>query len=261
MWVIPKSPKYQGFKTIVDNDTAAAVCAANILVQSKEAKIRTWREKLSGRGYARILLGRLLVPTEKLNHKSQAALWAFTSSPQNYVAAQQTNWVDLPLFKTTTQQHTHLFRQKSLVLWGEFVSRLRKDFQQRVSIQRPYIWRTPTAHDVGREHGLTTKNGKPWAGVGRAYRESGTFKTMTLHAQVEVVEQTQNCQINPRWVEHLMGLPIGWIQPSQIKCVNINSKRNNILGCNTTSLYPTSTLVRGANPPNTSQNLFGGSVI
>jgi hypothetical protein len=54
-------------------------------------------------------------------------------------------------------------------------------------------WGTPTARDH--------KSGR-----GNEERE---YKELT-----PMVERTQTGKLNPRWVETLMGLPVGWVMPS-----------------------------------------------
>jgi hypothetical protein len=61
-------------------------------------------------------------------------------------------------------------------------------------------WGTPTARDH--------KSGR-----GNEDRE---YKELT-----PMVERTQNGKLNPRWVETLMGLPIGWTMPSCASPVTI----------------------------------------
>lgn len=61
----------------------------------------------------------------------------------------------------------------------------------------PLRWSTPTARD--------------WKGAeGRAYRG----ETLDLPAQTEGLAKAKVGKLNPRWVETLMGLPIGWVSPS-----------------------------------------------
>ena len=58
-------------------------------------------------------------------------------------------------------------------------------------------WSTPTARD--------------WKGAeGRAYKG----ETQDLPAQTEGLAKAKVGKLNPRWVETLMGLPIGWVSPS-----------------------------------------------
>lgn len=59
--------------------------------------------------------------------------------------------------------------------------------------QQVKTWGTPTARDH--------KSGR-----GNSERD---FKELT-----PMVERTQSGKLNPRWVETLMGLPVGWVMPS-----------------------------------------------
>jgi hypothetical protein len=61
-------------------------------------------------------------------------------------------------------------------------------------------WGTPTARDH--------KSGR-----GNEERE---YKELT-----PMVERTQSGKLNPRWVETLMGLPVGWVMPSCTSPVTI----------------------------------------
>lgn len=65
---------------------------------------------------------------------------------------------------------------------------------------RPESWATPTARD--------NKSGRG--------NEERDYKELT-----PMVERTQSGKLNPRWVETLMGLPIGWTMPSCIQPVTI----------------------------------------
>jgi hypothetical protein len=61
-------------------------------------------------------------------------------------------------------------------------------------------WGTPTARDH--------KSGR--GNEGREYKEL-----------TPMVERTQTGKLNPRWVETLMGLPVGWVMPSCASPVTI----------------------------------------
>ena len=65
---------------------------------------------------------------------------------------------------------------------------------------RPGLWGTPTARDY--------KSGRG--------NEERQYKELT-----PMVERQQNGKLNPRWVETLMGLPIGWTMPSCSSLVTI----------------------------------------
>jgi hypothetical protein len=114
---------------------------------------------------------------------------------------------------------------------------------------RQGLWRTPQANEAGAKvETLFTKDGAPAMPGRRAYRltPSGTLvlQSQTINQQVEMVQNWATPQakdhksghrdptivqykqlnvevearatgkLNPRWVETLMGLPIGWTMPS-----------------------------------------------
>jgi hypothetical protein len=69
-----------------------------------------------------------------------------------------------------------------------------------VGLELQKQWGTPTARDH--------KSGR-----GNEERE---YKELT-----PMVERTQTGKLNPRWVETLMGLPVGWVMPSCASPVTI----------------------------------------
>jgi hypothetical protein len=94
---------------------------------------------------------------------------------------------------------------------------------------RQESWATPQAHDAqgpktpeqiaamrAKGHGVKNLNeqacwGTPTARDHKSGRgnEEREYKELT-----PMVERTQTGKLNPRWVETLMGLPVGWVMPS-----------------------------------------------
>ena len=138
--------------------------------------------------------------------------------------------------------------------------------------EKGQTWISPAAQAGKAREKLYDKDGEPWVGQGRAYRENGMHRTLTLPLQIQhtqhqevkssthgnhqesrwatpetgsknhmssshlyyksrvqkkkqvslngqcvMIHRQKNQTLNPRWVESLMGLPIGWVMPS---CVN-----------------------------------------
>ena len=93
-------------------------------------------------------------------------------------------------------------------------------------------WATPRANE---RDGTRTPNGNPAKDgipLGMQARQWGTptardHKSGRGNEQREykeltpMVERRQSGKLNPRWVETLMGLPIGWTMPSCIRPVTI----------------------------------------
>jgi hypothetical protein len=111
-------------------------------------------------------------------------------------------------------------------------------------------WRTPQANEAGAKvETLYTKDGQPAKPGQRAYRKTPdgrmVLQSQTINQQVEMVQNWQtatvstgahrqkdgsmidkldqqvNGKLNPRWVETLMGLPVGWTMPSCASPVTI----------------------------------------
>lgn len=133
------------------------------------------------------------------------------------------------------------------------------------------MWLTPATTAGDAQEPLYTAQGEPWTGEGRAYRQNGMHRTLTLnmqvthgphqeaqgstlgspqesrwatpyagkkdhegklkhyqrrlkigrqlslHGQITIQANEYKGRLNPRWVEALMGLPVGWVMPS---CAN-----------------------------------------
>jgi len=73
---------------------------------------------------------------------------------------------------------------------------------------RPESWATPRAGKT------TDENPETWA----KRQQKGDVSTMPLTAQVK---NHTSGKLNPRWVETLMGLPVGWTMPSCASPVTI----------------------------------------
>ncbi len=159
-------------------------------------------------------------------------------------------------------QRAHLFCFMSLENWRDWVTKRRQEYSQRVKSElltresaclswhaAPILasqgellfqqclepqagkgqpWISPAAQAGKAQEKLYNKDGEPWVGQGRAYRENGMHRTLTLPLQIqhtqhqEVRSSTHGnhqelTKLNPRWVETLMGLPVGWTMPS---CAN-----------------------------------------
>jgi len=96
--------------------------------------------------------------------------------------------------------------------------------QQQKQCATDKQWATPRANKT---EGYSSPEFRPtlhqqaqsWA-TPRAEMDSGAHngKPDTLHSQMKV---TTNGKLNPRWVETLMGLPVGWTMPSCASPVTI----------------------------------------
>lgn len=53
----------------------------------------------------------------------------------------------------------------------------------------------------------------------RVYNKNGKLMAIDLNRQMDIVERQRESarkkfKMNPRWVEVLMGVPVGWVMPS-----------------------------------------------
>ena len=98
----------------------------------------------------------------------------------------------------------------------------------------PKAWATPQASDhvEGRRTDLDSNQ----KCLGRDMKQWATATVSTgAHRQKDgsmtpMVERTQTGKLNPRWVETLMGLPVGWVMPSCMSPVTIELTNCDCLG-------------------------------
>ena len=83
--------------------------------------------------------------------------------------------------------------------------------------QQVKSWATPRAGKT------TDENPETW----KARQEKGDVSTMPLTAQVK---NHTSGKLNPRWVETLMGLPVGWTMPSCVSPVTIERTSSDCSG-------------------------------
>jgi hypothetical protein len=89
-----------------------------------------------------------------------------------------------------------------------------------LTLQVKVDWRTPQAQEAGAKvETLFTKDGLPAKPGQRAYRKTPkgemVLQSQTINQQVEMgVEKSKKSRLSPRWVETLMGLPLGWSSPN-----------------------------------------------
>lgn len=86
------------------------------------------------------------------------------------------------------------------------------------------IWRTPLAKDCKAEKKKFTRTGAPWLGEGPAYTAQGNPAQISLLDQVIPQREWLFYYLNPRWVEALMGLPLGWVDPVQSEPTSFTSR-------------------------------------
>ena len=236
MWIIPSpiSPYVQDTEELIsDLDELSEVCGQSLMWRSKPSQSSTWRKRLKRDGWIQHLSGRILRHsssasfTEKWTSSLEASL-ANPSVKQEKEEEQTTNdtygptssrafeiWGDLPLFssrtlKESSQQRSEIkvFSTMSSSDWSNWVTTRRQEYSARVksveaiSGSECLLWVCSTeskcpvlAKDVY------------WP----IPQEEGSNSTSGNHRG----------KLNPRWVELLMGVPIGWTSPSCTHLVTI----------------------------------------
>jgi hypothetical protein len=140
--------------------------------------------------------------------KQQARQWATPRSgkttdenPETWALRQAKGDVaTMPLTAQVKAWATPIMGDSHLASTPEVAKKRIEEGKVTLSRQMAAQWGTPTARDH--------KSGR-----GNEERE---YKELT-----PMVERTQTGKLNPRWVETLMGLPVGWVMPSCVSPVTI----------------------------------------
>jgi hypothetical protein len=92
---------------------------------------------------------------------------------------------------------------------------------------RPELWRTPNAHIIeAKKDGIKLKGRTPkdpqvgLADQVKAEKLDGITPPTAEQLSAEEMKMYSS-KLNPRWVETLMGLPVGWVMPSCTSPVTI----------------------------------------
>jgi hypothetical protein len=80
------------------------------------------------------------------------------------------------------------------------------------------LWPTPQAHKITRSGEIVNADGTPWDGIRKPHSKTTgrQITTALADAVAHGGNQTQQSgQLNPEWVEWLMGWPLGWTDSAQ----------------------------------------------
>ncbi len=112
-------------------------------------------------------------------------------------------------------------RVKEAVAAGETKQGSGRSANLCAAVQNPQ-WATPQARDNR---------------SGGAERWDDPNRSRNLNDQIATVTK-QNAKLNPRWVETLMGLPVGWVMPSCASPVTIEPTNSGCSGTESSQLPP-----------------------
>jgi len=209
VWVLPKV-SLQDCHEPSAQDTYAELFEANIVVRGAYLHKAAWSLRLKRSAFcAKNLIGRILKDTVLIKIKDEAVLKTYCGLAHIPLETNngECDWEGLPLFRvvgplSTSRKHCMLSPQR----WGVWDAELRGVYRERVRHEaRQSHWATPV---VGDAHLSMTKP--------LVLDKNGDARINTTLRQVCDAENYQG-QLNPRWVEVLMGLPCGWVQPSCVE--------------------------------------------
>jgi hypothetical protein len=138
--------------------------------------------------------------TTQARLRNQIHNWP-TSSARDY---KDSPGMDMGIHKGRDRSTNQLPR----MVYSMEVSGLADQGNRNTSGSRQESWATPRAGKT------TDENPETWA----KRQAKGDVATMPLGTQVK---DASNGKLNPRWVETLMGLPVGWVMPSCTSPVTI----------------------------------------
>jgi hypothetical protein len=188
-----ETPHRQVVKALVNGDKAKTQCltvdqvfAEEIKGTSRQESSVDWRTPQANEAGARVETlytkdGQPARPGERAYRKTPDGRMVLQSQTINQQVEMVQNWA-------TPQAHDAQGPKTP-----EQIAAMRSKGHGVKNLNEQACWGTPTARDH--------KSGR-----GNEERE---YKELT-----PMVERTQTGKLNPRWVETLMGLPVGWVMPS-----------------------------------------------
>ena len=233
MWIIPKT--YQpssafALATVASSEDLGLPdlhIESSLMWRSKPSPLRTWSQRWKRDSWFRHLCGRILKPCQHIAFETElmsslAVIPASHSQQPVYEKAQTTPDISGPIYGDTLNQ-LDLFdaslktsraisasdSEKSSKTWKALVTQRRGEYSARLKSARLTSengctsWPTPSARDWKDTPGMASK----------AVNKDGSTRNRTdqLARAIYNSGQRQSAgQLNPTWVEWLMGLPLGW---------------------------------------------------
>ena len=256
-WILPKQLHISAFALdtaalISDSSEQSQVCEQSLLVRSKASPARTWSLKWKRDTWTQHLSGRILKPS-----LGPSFLAAWTSSleviPASPSPAQASDSEPTILgtsgqqsemvfdscgpdsaFSRTSRDTLRLDSPQSSATWKKMVTEQRGEYSQRLRSARLTSgngcssWPTASARDWKDSSGMATEATNPDGSLrtrtdqlARAVYAAGPAVPASPSTHGSRQERQNLGKLNPRWVETLMGLPVGWTMPSCASPVTI----------------------------------------
>ena len=231
MWVLPKNyqPSLAFVADTVESKEELSLLESSIesslMWRSKPSPLRTWSLRWKRVSWIPLLFGRILKPSQHTYFEEQltlslAGILASRSQQQGRekekmiqdTCGQQSGSMLKPsdqidAFSRMSKDIYRLDCPASSATWKKIVTQQRGEYSQRVKLAQhtkgseSISWPTPAAHEarLGYQDRSTGKKGT---------QESLTTVVINRMGGRDAVSG----QLNPEWVEWLMGVPIGWTE-------------------------------------------------
>lgn len=241
-WIIPKqlhtlACALDTGALISDSEESSKICGQSLFVRSKPMPSRTWSRKWKRDSWTRHLSGRILRPS-----LGQRFAIAWTSSLADThvsrshvpdcavgrgipVICGRTSQMELMLCdpacasSRTSKDISAWDCPTSSRTWQEWVTERRGAYSRRLKSARltrgngSSFWPTPTASedkDQNASFGTLARLDKG----GRILRRIATLTVGQAYQENHSTIGSLRRQLNPRWVEMLMGIPMHWVNSS-----------------------------------------------
>lgn len=241
-WILPK--QLHTLASALDTEALnldlseqSQICAQSLFVRSKPLPLRTWLRKWNRDAWSQHLFGRILRPS--LGNRFEDA-WTSSLADilANPLARQESDkeQTTRDISGHTSQEEFGFFSQDSASLrtskdisawgcptssktWQEWVIEQRGAYSARLNAVRRISengsssWPSPVASEV--RQGFQDRS----RGM-KGSQESLTTVVIKQHGPAVPASSSTDgnrrefAKLNPRWVETLMGLPVGWTMPS-----------------------------------------------
>lgn len=236
---------------ISDYGELSQVCARSLTVRSKHSSLRTWSQKWKRDSWTRLLFGRILrlshsesftdwwisslevilVNRGQQPENEKAKTIQGTSGPGSQMELEFASQDSVS--SRTSKDTSRWDSPQSSATWKSWVTRCRGEYSVRLKLaprtkesvssssQPRMFWPTPTARDWKDSPGMSIVSKNPDGStrnrtdlLPRAVYALGRQAQANVNSCGSLTEQQNSMRLNPRWVETLMGLPVGWVMPS-----------------------------------------------
>ncbi len=248
-WILPKQLHTLAYALdtealSLDSSEQSRICAQSLFVRSKPLPLRTWLRKCNRDAWTQHLSGRMLRPSlgNRFEDAWISSLADTLASPSARLEGDKERTTQDISGGHTSQEEFGFFSQDSASLrtskdisawgcptssktWQEWVIERRGAYSQRLKLAHRTSgsecssWPTASARD-----GKDSPGAWMYAVTGRNREDQLARKVYAVEfGRVALEEKTDangshpvssTYRLNPRWVEALMGIPVGWVMPS-----------------------------------------------